>query len=156
MSAVRIIRFGDRPPAPDIARPDKVIAGDPVTTTHNYFTDSSGAFFSGIWESTPGKWSCDYSESEFVYLISGRARLTDADFSRKRRERSRDLTRVPDARFGPDHERLSRLKLLDPVDVADAKLRSLDVADDGNVPAQLRGNIANGRHGSRVVLVLPM
>ena len=79
MSAVRIIRFGDRPPAPDIARPDKVIAGDPVTTTHNYFTDSSGAFFSGIWESTPGKWSCDYSESEFVYLISGRERLTDAD-----------------------------------------------------------------------------
>ena len=52
MSAVKIIRFGDRPPAPDIARPDKVIAGDPVTTTHNYFTDSSGAFFSGIWEST--------------------------------------------------------------------------------------------------------
>ena len=41
MSTVKIIRFGDRPPAPDIARPDKVIAGDPVTTTHNYFTDST-------------------------------------------------------------------------------------------------------------------
>ena len=50
-----------------------------MTTTHNYFTDSTGGFFSGIWESTPGKWSCDYSKSEFVYLISGRARLTDAD-----------------------------------------------------------------------------
>ena len=79
MSAVKIIRFGENPPVPETARPGNVITGDPVTTTHNYFTDSSSRFFSGIWESTPGKWSCEYSESEFVYLISGKARLTDAD-----------------------------------------------------------------------------
>jgi uncharacterized cupin superfamily protein len=63
MSAIKIIRFGDHPPAPEVARPGKVIAGDPVTTTRNYFTDSTGAFFSGIWESTPGKWSWETLES---------------------------------------------------------------------------------------------
>jgi hypothetical protein len=79
MSAVKIIRFGASPPKPEAARPGKVIEGDPMTTTHNYFTDPSGRFFSGIWESTPGKWAVDYAEDELVYLISGRARLTGAD-----------------------------------------------------------------------------
>jgi uncharacterized cupin superfamily protein len=79
MSAVKIIRFGVDPPAPETSRPGTVTDGDPVTTTHNYYADSSNRFFSGIWESTPGKWDCDYSESEFVYLISGRAKLTDAE-----------------------------------------------------------------------------
>jgi len=79
MSAVKIIRFGANPPRPETGRPNNVITGKPTTTTHNYFTDPSGRFFSGIWESTPGKWNCDYKEDEFVYLISGRARLTDAD-----------------------------------------------------------------------------
>ena len=67
MSAVKIIRFGVNPPAPESSRPGNVTDGDPMTTTHNYYTDSSNRFFSGIWESTPGKWNCDYSESEFVY-----------------------------------------------------------------------------------------
>ena len=79
MSAVKIIRFGAKPPEPESGRPSNVVAGDPRTTTHNYFTDPSGRFFSGIWESTPGKWTCEYRESEFVYLISGRVRLTDAE-----------------------------------------------------------------------------
>lgn len=79
MSAVKVIRFGENPPTAETVRPGNVIAGDPVTMTHNYFTDSSSRFFSGVWESTPGKWSCEYAESEFVYLISGKARLTDAE-----------------------------------------------------------------------------
>ena len=79
MSAVKIIRFGVNPPVPESSKPGNVLAGDPTTTTHNYFTDPSGRFFSGIWESTPGKWTVDYSEEEFVYLISGQARLTNAD-----------------------------------------------------------------------------
>jgi len=79
MGAVKIIRFETDAPEPEKGRPGNVIAGDPETTTHNYFTDPSGRFFSGIWESTPGKWTVDYKEDEFVYLIAGRARLTDAD-----------------------------------------------------------------------------
>ena len=79
MSAVKIIRFGAKPPEPESGRPSNVVAGDPRTTTLNYFTDPSGHFFSGIWESTPGKWAVDYGEDEFIYLISGRAVLTDAN-----------------------------------------------------------------------------
>jgi len=79
--AVRIIPFGINPPPPSTSRPVHVIAGDPVTTTHNYFTNSSGCCSSGIWESTPGKFDLDHSyhksKSEFVYLISGKVRLTD-------------------------------------------------------------------------------
>ena len=56
MGAVKIIRFGAKPPEPESGRPSNVVAGDPRTTTLNYFTDPSGHFFSGIWESTPGKW----------------------------------------------------------------------------------------------------
>ena len=79
MSSAKIIRFGVQPPPPEDGRPGNVLSGDPATTTYNYFCDSTGQFFSGIWESTPGKWSCDYTESEFVYLISGRVQLVDAE-----------------------------------------------------------------------------
>ncbi len=79
MTAVKLLRLGSNPPAPETGRPAAVLAGDPTTTTHNYFTDATGCFFSGIWESTPGKWAIDYSENELCYVIAGRARLTDAD-----------------------------------------------------------------------------
>jgi len=79
MAAVKLLRLGSNPPAAETGKPGNVLAGNPVTTTHNYFTDATGCFFSGIWESTPGKWSIDYSENELCYLIEGKARLTDAD-----------------------------------------------------------------------------
>ncbi len=79
MSAVRIIRFGVNPPKAERGRPNNVIADAPTTTTHNYFADPSGRFFSGVWESTPGKWAIDYSENEFVYLVAGQVRLTDGE-----------------------------------------------------------------------------
>ena len=66
MSAVKILRFGSNPQKPEAGHPNNITAGNPTTTTHNYFTDPSGRFFSGIWESTPGKWACDYTEDEFV------------------------------------------------------------------------------------------
>jgi uncharacterized protein len=77
MSAVTIIRFGVNPPKAEVGQPKNIMAGTPTTTTYNYFADASGSFFSGVWESTPGKWAIDYSENEFVYLASGRARVTD-------------------------------------------------------------------------------
>ncbi len=79
MAAVKLLRLGSNPPAPETDKPGNVLAGNPVTTTHNYFTYATGCFFSGIWESTPGKWSIDYSENELCYLIEGKARLTDAE-----------------------------------------------------------------------------
>ena len=57
------------PRNPRSGEPSNVLAGNPVTTTHNYFTDPTGRFYSGIWESTPGKWS--------MRIQGGRVRLSD-------------------------------------------------------------------------------
>jgi len=73
-----IVRFGVNPPAAEEGKPNDVISGTPTTRLQNYFTDGSGQFFSGIWESTIGKWPVRYSESEFCAILEGKAVLTDA------------------------------------------------------------------------------
>lgn len=75
----KIVRFDRKGPKLERGKPGKVLAGKPATTTRNFFTDGSGQLFSGIWSSTKGKWSVTYDEDEFIYLISGKCRLTDAD-----------------------------------------------------------------------------
>ncbi|MEQ1580588.1 MAG: cupin domain-containing protein [Steroidobacteraceae bacterium] len=57
--------------------PDRLIAGNPVQSVRNLFTDSTGQFFVGTWSSTPGSWRIRYTESEFCHLLSGAIRLTD-------------------------------------------------------------------------------
>ena len=73
-----IVRFGANPPAVEEGKPGNVISGDPRTRLQNYFTDSSGQFFSGIWESSIGKWPVSYTESEFCAILEGKCVLTDA------------------------------------------------------------------------------
>lgn len=58
--------------------PKKLLAGQPMQTTHNMFTNKKGNFFCGVWSSEAGKWNISYSEDEFCYLISGKAIVTDA------------------------------------------------------------------------------
>jgi uncharacterized cupin superfamily protein len=58
-----------KPPA------ERLLAGDPAQVARNYFSDSSGRFFAGVWESTPGKWRVRYSENEFCHLTRGRIRI---------------------------------------------------------------------------------
>ena len=79
MAAVQLVRFGANPPPMETSKPGNVVSGDPTTRLQNYFTDASGQFFSGIWESTPGKWPVSYSESEFCAILEGSAVLTGAD-----------------------------------------------------------------------------
>ena len=64
--------------APEITRPapEKVLAGDPVHTTWNI--EEKGALFSGLWQSTPGKWRVSYAEWEYVHILEGVSILTDA------------------------------------------------------------------------------
>ena len=81
MTGSKPIRFGVRPPQAESAKPQNPLAGDPTTTTLNYYTDPTGSFFSGVWESTPGKWPVDYTEAEFCALLEGRVVLTGADGS---------------------------------------------------------------------------
>jgi hypothetical protein len=73
-----IVRLGVNPPAAETGVPGDVIAGNPATRTQNYFTDRTGQFFAGLWESSVGKWRIRYTESEFCTILAGRVVLTDA------------------------------------------------------------------------------
>jgi uncharacterized cupin superfamily protein len=79
MAAVQLVRFGTNPPPVEAGKPGTVVSGDPATRLQNYFTDNTGQFFCGIWESSPGKWRVSYSENEFCGILSGRVILTGAD-----------------------------------------------------------------------------
>ena len=72
-----ITRFGTNPPEVETGTPKDVVAGHPVTRLQNYFSDATGQFFSGIWESTVGKWRVSYSEHEFCAILEGKVVLTD-------------------------------------------------------------------------------
>jgi hypothetical protein len=77
MATAKIVRFGANPPAAEKGKPANVISGAPETSLQNYYTDKSGSFFSGVWESTPGKWPVNYAEDEFCAILEGRVVLTD-------------------------------------------------------------------------------
>lgn len=71
----RVTRDGIKP---EIARPDpsRVISGDPVHTTWN-IEDRDG-LYCGLWQSTPGKWTVNFTEWEYVHIHSGHSIVTDA------------------------------------------------------------------------------
>jgi uncharacterized cupin superfamily protein len=58
-----------KPPA------DRLLQGSPEQVARNYFSDSTGRFFAGVWESSPGKWRVRYSENEFCHITRGRVRI---------------------------------------------------------------------------------
>ncbi|MGH6931488.1 MAG: cupin domain-containing protein [Dongiaceae bacterium] len=76
MSSTGIIRFGANPPPVEQGKPGDVVSGQPETSVQNYYTDRSGSFFSGIWESTIGKWRVNYGEDEFCAILRGKVTLT--------------------------------------------------------------------------------
>lgn len=59
--------------------PIKLLSGQPQQMTDNKFTNTAENFFCGVWSSDTGKWTVNYEEDEFCYLISGKAIVTDAD-----------------------------------------------------------------------------
>jgi uncharacterized cupin superfamily protein len=78
MAAVQVVRFGANPPLVETGKPGNVVSGEPATRLQNYFSDTTGQFFSGIWESSKGKWPVSYTESEFCAILEGKCVLTDA------------------------------------------------------------------------------
>jgi uncharacterized cupin superfamily protein len=70
------VKIGGKGPKTEKGAPASPISGKPKTTTQNFYTDATGTFFSGIWTSTKGKWPVAYAEEEFVYLLSGKVKLT--------------------------------------------------------------------------------
>lgn len=72
---VRVSRDGVEPL---VERPDPaiVVSGDPVHTT--WSLEEKDNLFSGMWQTTPGKWKVSYAEWEYVYIHEGHSILTDA------------------------------------------------------------------------------
>lgn len=58
--------------------PERLLAGSPKQVVQNFFSDPTGQFHCGIWESTAGRWRVKYSEHEFCHVTHGRVRISDA------------------------------------------------------------------------------
>jgi uncharacterized cupin superfamily protein len=75
-----IIDFTRALPERSVSTPDadRLLAGKPEQVATNFFTDATGQFFAGHWESTPGRWKVRYTENEFCHLTRGRVRIESA------------------------------------------------------------------------------
>ncbi|WP_028993950.1 cupin domain-containing protein [Azonexus hydrophilus] len=65
----------------DHPRPDRLVAGNPLRTTHEHFAAPQGDLVAGIWACEPGAWRIAFAEGkdEFFCIIEGRIRITDSD-----------------------------------------------------------------------------
>lgn len=57
--------------------PAKLLKGKYLTKTWNHWEGENNRLYCGIWESTPGKVECEYTEWEFCHIISGEVILTE-------------------------------------------------------------------------------
>ena len=71
--------LGDISQAPISA--SKLLQGQPTTTTAHQFTNTENNFHCGVWSSDTGKWTLNYTEDEFCFIMDGEAIITDADGS---------------------------------------------------------------------------
>jgi uncharacterized cupin superfamily protein len=78
--APALIKLNNRELQPEVYYLDveKLISGNPKQSVWNHYTDSSGKYFSGFWESEVGKWHINYTEEETCYFIHGISIVTDA------------------------------------------------------------------------------
>ena len=51
--------------------------------TNNHYTDPTEQFFAGIWQSSVGAKSVNYTEEEICVILEGRVRLTDLNGNAK-------------------------------------------------------------------------
>ena len=59
--------------------PERVVSGNPVFRTWTLDARDNDTLFSGVWESTPGKWRISYDEWEFCSILSGCSIITHED-----------------------------------------------------------------------------
>ena len=78
-AAPLIVDFAATTPETTSSTPpsDRLLSGKPEAVARNYFSDSTGRFFAGVWESTPGRWRVRYTENEFCHITRGRVQIED-------------------------------------------------------------------------------
>jgi uncharacterized protein len=76
-TALQIVSFASAKAETTVSRPtpDRLLSGNPQHTARNYFSDSTGQLFAGVWESTPGRWRVRYTENEFCHIIHGEVQI---------------------------------------------------------------------------------
>lgn len=67
--------------APEAVASERLVAGTPMQTIANAYSDAGNAFHCGIWEGEAGAWRVSYSEHEFCHLLAGCVRLRGDDGS---------------------------------------------------------------------------
>ena len=58
---------------------EKLIAGNPKQRLWKHYTDATGKFFAGIWQSEVGKWHIHYTEEEYCQILQGKSVITDGE-----------------------------------------------------------------------------
>lgn len=110
-----IVDFANSPAERSVSRPaaDRLLDGQPEQIARNFFSDTTGQFFAGIWESTPGRWRVRYSENEFCHVTRGRVTIEDATGA-KREFGSGDSFVIPAGFVGiwHVHEAMSKLYVI--------------------------------------------
>ncbi len=59
------------------------VAQEIKTETHNHYTDPTEQFFAGIWHSSVGAKTINYTEEEVCVILEGRVRLSDLNGNAK-------------------------------------------------------------------------
>lgn len=107
-----IVSFDTATPELSLSKPapERLIEGSPEQRTSNFFSDSTGQFFAGTWESTPGKWRVKYAENEFCHIVRGEVHIEDHR-GEGRTYKAGDSFVVPAGFSGTWHVRVPTLKL---------------------------------------------
>ena len=58
---------------------EKLISGNPRQSVWNHYTDPTGKYFAGFWQSEVGKWRISYTEEETCFLLEGVSIVSEAD-----------------------------------------------------------------------------
>jgi uncharacterized cupin superfamily protein len=56
---------------------ERLIEGNPMQQLANVLTNKKENFFVGVWRSEKGKWTLNYTEDEFCYLVKGHVVIED-------------------------------------------------------------------------------
>jgi uncharacterized cupin superfamily protein len=77
---LRIPHHTDGHPAEPVAS-ERLVAGNPMQSVANAYSDPGNAFHCGVWEGDVGAWRVAYTEHEFCHMLVGRVRMRGDDGS---------------------------------------------------------------------------
>ena len=60
---------------------ERLVAGTPMQTVANAYSDAGNVFHCGVWEGGVGAWRVAYTEHEFCHLLAGQVRMRGDDGS---------------------------------------------------------------------------